>query len=975
LEEKGKLEKYSIVYNFYPVEGLGLILPTAIICQVDSDGSLGYMRAAAIAETVESYGLNIKDTYHEAMISLCLELTIPAIEAVFNKGVKRGVKPITSLFADADTKQLVQNTIDRRMSKLMTTLKENGAPICFNIERKIKAKDVPLFYYEDKAEPLLYFAKTQTGISYRLSLKLGDEHILPSKYDVQLIANQPGIVKIKNRVVWISFINANKLTPFIKSEKVFIPEKLTRTYFEKFIIDVLGKVNIEVDGFELNQVNTLKTAKIRCIYDFLKGVWVVDLSFDYDGFSFYYSDVNQRKTRLEFGHSGENDVVVYQCIRNNNAEEKYVDALQKQGFAKNDTKKFVFGKSTFDTIQQIGKTIDKLAQDFIIEPLDIDGKTITFSTSELVNEFKLGYDWFDLKGRIVIGGVEYPISAFFRNIRDKNPYFKLKDGTFYVLSAEMMAEYEHLVKFAQEDAITWRLAKQHFALIHEKDLAPATDDQNFVTEVEYKPSSKLQATLRPYQEEGVKWLIKHRVNGLGACLADDMGLGKTLQTIAVLMDTKEQTQIETTNASFARQLDLFGEMQVNDRTPLAALIILPASLVFNWQEELKKYAPSLHVLNYTGASRKKAQRTIGTFDVILTTYQTAVLDLEILKKQTFTYVILDESQQIRNKNSKVFKALHTLHTKYKISLSGTPIENSLSDLWSQMEFINPKILGSYAFFKEHFQAPIEKMRDAQAIQNLKTLVDPFILRRTKEQVAPDLPELIEKIHYSEMSAEQTKVFEREKSAVRNHLLGLDKSGGQYKIHVLASLTKLRQIANHPKLADENYTDESGKFDDITSQIQTIVRSNHKVLVFSSFKAHLQLVSKWLEGENIPYVLLTGDHSSDQRQDAVHSFQKNEGIQVFLISIKAGGTGLNLTAADYVFILDPWWNPFVERQAIARAHRIGQQNNVMVTRFISKNSIEEKILLLQESKKSLSSDIIDLAEMPDLSEDNLELLLG
>jgi len=252
LEEKGKLEKYSIVYNFYPVEGLGLILPTAIICQVDSDGSLGYMRAVAIAETLESYGIHIKDTYHEAMISLCEELTVPAIEAVFNKGVKRGAKPITSLFADTDTKQLVQNTIDRRMSKLMATLKENGAPICFNIERKIKAKDVPLFYYEDKAEPLLYFAKTQTGISYRLSLRVGTETVLPYKYDIKLIANNPGIVIIKNQVVWISHINANKLSPFYKNETVFIPEKLTKTYFEKFIIDVLGKVNIEVDGFELN---------------------------------------------------------------------------------------------------------------------------------------------------------------------------------------------------------------------------------------------------------------------------------------------------------------------------------------------------------------------------------------------------------------------------------------------------------------------------------------------------------------------------------------------------------------------------------------------------------------------------------------------------------------------------------------------------------------------------------------------------
>ncbi len=969
------MEKYGIVYNLYPVEGLGLILPTAIICQIDSDGSLGYMRAAAITETLESYGLNITGTYHEKLIALCEELTVPAIEAVFNKGVKRNIKPIVSLFADADTKQLVQNSIDKRMSKLMSVLKENQAPICYNIQRKIKAKDIQLFYAQVDAIPLLYFAKTQTGISYRLSLNFGDHHILPQKYDIKLITNHPGIIIIKNTVVWISFINSNKLTPFLKNETVFIPEKLTKTYFEKFIIDVLGKVDIEVDGFELNKVNGLTTAKIRCLYDFLKGIWVIDLAFDYHGFGFYYSENNQRKTKIDFGQSRENDIIVSQCIRDLQAEEVYVNYLKDSGFVKNDTKKFSYSKGEFDCIHQIGKVYKTLANNFIIEPLEIDGKSITYTTDKLVNEFKLGYDWFDLKGKIIINEVEYPIRSFFKNIREKNPYFKLKDGTYHVLTDEMMAEYEHLVKFAQEDAVTWRLAKQHFALIAPKDMAQETEESTFVTEVVYNPSTKLKATLRPYQEEGVKWLIRHRVNGLGACLADDMGLGKTLQTIAVLMDTKENEQQTDQSQDIVRQLDLFGEMQVNQRSPLAALIILPASLVFNWQEELKKYAPSLHVLNYTGPSRKKAQRTIGTFDIILTTYQTAVLDLEILKRQTFTYIILDESQQIRNKNSKVFKALYTLNTKYKISLSGTPIENSLSDLWSQMEFINPKILGSYPFFKEHFQAPIEKLRDPKTIQKLKTLVDPFILRRTKEQVAPDLPDLIEKIHYSEMSVEQTKVFEREKSAVRNYLLGLDKSGGQYKIHVLASLTKLRQIANHPKLSDENYSDDSGKFDDITNQIQTIVRSDHKVLIFSSFKAHLALISEWLETESIAYVTLTGDHSSDQRKDAVHEFQENEKIQVFLISIKAGGTGLNLTAADYVFILDPWWNPFVERQAIARAHRIGQKNNVMVTRFISKNSIEEKILLLQETKKMLSSDIIDLAAMPDLTDANLEMLLG
>ncbi|MBK9737490.1 MAG: DEAD/DEAH box helicase [Saprospiraceae bacterium] len=592
-------------------------------------------------------------------------------------------------------------------------------------------------------------------------------------------------------------------------------------------------------------------------------------------------------------------------------------------------------------------------------------------------QFVLEGDWFDLYGRIMIGEDSYPIKMLFENIKKNDPLFIMKDGRVFIIPEEVMARYEQLVRFSKSDHDEWKLSKQHFTLIDQSIGMPeaATHILYSDDDIVYAGSDKLKAKLRPYQIQGVKWLIKHRRNGMGACLADDMGLGKTLQTLAALLDAKENDVIHEVQNGLPVQLDLFGEQHVAGRKALCALIVLPASLIFNWREEIKKFVPSFMVLNYTGPSRKNAESTIATFDIILTTYQTAVMDIDILKAIHFNYIVLDESQQIRNKNSKIFKSLNQLQTNFKISLSGTPIENSLADLWSQMEFINPQILGSYAFFKQNYQLPIEKLRDSQAIQHLKTVVDPFILRRTKEQAAPDLPQLTEIIHYSDMAADQTKVYEKERSAARNFLLGLNQTSGEYRFHVLASLTKLRQLANHPRLAIGDYDGESGKFDDVTSQISTIVRSGHKVLVFSSFKAHLSLLAEWMKEADIPFVMLTGEVSADKRQAAVQSFQNDDSIQVFLISIKAGGTGLNLTAADYVFILDPWWNPFVEKQAVARAHRIGQKNKVIVTRFICIGSIEEKILLLQDRKKLLSDDIIDRSVLPDLNVDDLELLLS
>ncbi len=546
----------------------------------------------------------------------------------------------------------------------------------------------------------------------------------------------------------------------------------------------------------------------------------------------------------------------------------------------------------------------------------------------------------------------------------------MNDKSVFIIPLEWMNRYKKLADFGKVKDDSILINKGNYTLL--KDIVPPEElvisDKNNIT---YQPSTKLKATLRPYQEEGVKWLVKHNQNQLGACLADDMGLGKTLQTIATLVFVKEQLTPVPEETKTIR-LDLFSD-PLEFKTHLKALIVMPSSLVFNWAQEIVKFAPHLTITKYTGADRKKLAPYLETYDIILTTYTTLSKDIAALRKITFTYLITDESQQIKNKESKIFKAINDISALHKISLSGTPIENSLSDLWSQMEFINPGMLGSYPFFKEHFKNPIEKYQNEDRIKELKELIEPFILRRTKEQVAKDLPELSEQIIYTEMLSAQETAYESEKSAARNSLLGIDAISNN-KIHILNTLTKLRQLANHPMLLDSNTEYSSGKFNDVSAYLETLAKSDKKVLVFSSFVSHLKLYQEWCKSQDISFVSLTGQTNRSDREKIVNEFQQNDSIFIFFISLKAGGVGLNLTKASYVVLLDPWWNPFIEKQAIARAHRIGQKNNVMVTRFITKNTIEEKILQLQNQKKHLSDEIIDIDKIPDYIENDLVGLL-
>jgi SNF2 family DNA or RNA helicase len=426
---------------------------------------------------------------------------------------------------------------------------------------------------------------------------------------------------------------------------------------------------------------------------------------------------------------------------------------------------------------------------------------------------------------------------------------------------------------------------------------------------------------------------------------------------------RAKTSIKINNLiSISNELDLFSvDNEDVEEVQSASLIVVPTSLVHNWENEIQKFTPALKVFKYVGIQRKKVAdlaKIAKFYDVILTTYGTVRNDSKILLQTEFFYLILDESQFIKNASSKTYKAILDLRGKHRLVITGTPIENSLSDLWSQMNFLNPGIFGTQAFFKRSFITPIEKQASEQQQERLQLMIRPFVLRRKKSEVAKDLPPLVEQVLYCPMEGGQKKMYEREKSIIRNAILSsIEAEGiGKSSIIVLQGLTKLRQLANHPGLVEKDTVESSGKFDEIFRMLQNLVAEKHKVLIFSSFVKHLELIQNKIEEESWKFSKLTGQ--TTKREKVIKEFQDDTENRIFLISLKAGGVGLNLTEADYVFIIDPWWNPAAENQAINRAHRIGQNKHGFVYRFITENSIEEKIQKLKERKSSLADMFIN-----------------
>lgn len=559
-----------------------------------------------------------------------------------------------------------------------------------------------------------------------------------------------------------------------------------------------------------------------------------------------------------------------------------------------------------------------------------------------------GINWFNAVVGVRYGHQKASLKNIYKAIRNRNRYVTLDDGTLGLLPEEWIdrfSAYFNAGEISDDDTI--HIPKVNFMAVEQLYEAGMLDETTLKELAHYHQKldqlamhndknvvpAGLRGTLRPYQQQGLNWLAGLGELGFGGCLADDMGLGKSVQVLALLLYRQEKN------------------------IPGPSLLVVPTTLLFNWREEAARFAPSLNILSLYGPERPRHCRDFGQYDVVLTSYNTLLSDVAFLKEYEFDYVILDESQQIKNPETQRYKAVRLLRARNRLAVTGTPVENNTFDLYSQLSFACPGLLGSKQHFRDIYSVPIDTFNVSKRAQELQERIRPFVLRRTKDQVAPELPDKTEMVLYCTMDEDQRNIYDAYEKEFREYISATDKETLERNpMHVLKGLTKLRQICNSPRLLGrEDLTGHSSaKMTVLMEQLGTKAQQ-HKILVFSQFVSMLQLVAEALREQGIGYALLTG--STRDREAEVASFRQDAATRIFLISLKAGGTGLNLTEADYVYIVDPWWNPAAENQAIDRAHRIGQDKKVIAIRLICPGTVEEKIVRMQETKKALAQELI------------------
>ena len=596
--------------------------------------------------------------------------------------------------------------------------------------------------------------------------------------------------------------------------------------------------------------------------------------------------------------------------------------------------------------------------------IELQNKRLAFASSSEWN-VRSGVDWFELHGGLQFGGASADLPELLKAVRRGESLVALTDGTTGLIPEAWRARLDTIARLGTADGAGVRF-KASQALLLDALLAERANEQiKARRDATYRqrldelrdgekstpidPPTTFRGELRPYQREGLGWFQFLQRLRIGGCLAHDMGLGKTVQVLA-LLDARRQAP-----------------------EPKPSIVVVPKSLVFNWQQEAARFTPQLRVLAFVGASRHHLLARIRTTDVVLTTYATLLRDIDRIKDIRFDYAILDEAQAIKNDSSQSAKACRLLNADHRLAMSGTPIENHLGELWSLFEFLNPGLLGSVTTFRT-----LTDMDSAEDLEALQRALRPFILRRTKAQVLTDLPEKSEQTLLCELSPKERRNYDQLLQHYRSTLLSTVRTNGinKVQIHVLEALLRLRQAALHPALLSEDARhDSSAKFALLLEQLEDVLPQGHKALVFSQFTGLLALLREKIDARGWDYAYLDG--KTRDREAVVRSFQEDPRKQLFLISLRAGGQGLNLTAADYVFILDPWWNPAVEAQAIDRAHRIGQNRAVFAYRIIAADTIEQKIVELQSRKRELAEAIItaENAAPSALTAEDLELLLG
>ena len=680
-------------------------------------------------------------------------------------------------------------------------------------------------------------------------------------------------------------------------------------------------------------------------------------------------------------------------LRDSALEEELVSRLWAAGFKEVDSRFLLkdAGRQFRLNPRRFARAVKELVDDGW--QVEAEGKLYRSAGSFKI-DVTSGIDWFELHGGIQFGETTATLPQLLAAARAGENTVLLGDGTFGLLPEDWLKKYGLIAAFGTVDGDHLRFHRGQAGLLDAllASQPDATFDETFaVARAQLREFQGIEAAdppagftgeLRAYQREGLGWMNFLSRFGFGGCLADCMGLGKTVMALALLESRREIRASHRSGAANGNGRPTSSKRKKSSKNngaagpPPPSLLVVPKSLVFNWKQEAARFTPGLRVLDHTGMDRvKDSFDHFANHDLVITTYGTLRRDAAEFNDTEFDYVILDESQAVKNADTESAKAVRLLKGKHKLALSGTPIENHLGELWSLFDFLNPGLLGSASVFR-HLTAA--RRPDDESRTLLAKALRPFILRRTKEQVAKDLPDRLEQTIYCEMEPAQRQLYDELRQYYRATIAGLIERRGikQSKIQILEALLRLRQAACHPALIDKKRSEESSaKLEVLALQLNDLLEEGHKILVFSQFTSFLSIIRDRLDRANVLYEYLDG--KTRDRQARVERFQQDPDCKLFLISLKAGGLGLNLTAAEYVFLLDPWWNPAVEAQAIDRAHRIGQTRQVFAYRLIARGTVEEKVLQLQETKRNLADAIIsaDNSLIRNLTSQDLDLLFS
>ncbi|WP_428330455.1 DEAD/DEAH box helicase [Mucilaginibacter sp.] len=956
----------QIIYAIARHEFLSYLIEPHIV-QLNPNGEFSLTHQRLFSNTAKEF-TNYLDETDIKLVKILEEIEQGNLIKKFYKKPIRPFEFFTKIFNEQffDT---IRPKMEKRMAEALILLKnkplyqmsKEGYPA----ERKLQIADEP-------ASVLFHFRRNEEEIRYFPTIKYQGMRIEFMFKNAEIICNHPAWMLLDDTLYYFDKeIEGKKLFPFLNKRFIAIPRSSELPYFEKFVAPLIEKHHVYAEGFTINTEKYDARPVIKPIY-VEGGTSQLQLSFKYAGYIFPFGDERHISVRMEVNGD---DYTFHRIKRSVTWEKNKFDHLISLGLKaasslfKNLEVDITDEEAdhSFSVFEWINQHYDELiAQGFEIEQPDSGGqKRYVFGSSKIDLEVKENNDWFDIYAIVYFGSYRIPFIQLKNHILNRKKEFLLPSGEIAIIPEKWFSQYGNLLHFT-EGGNELKLRRHHLGLVNdlaEGEMASVTMNRKLQKLLDFEELEDIcmpqhfEGSLRHYQKAGYNWFHFLKSYHFGGCLADDMGLGKTIQTLALLQKHKEDTEAAGGKST--------------------SLVIMPTSLIYNWLNEAKKFTPQLRLMVHTGTFRYKSPEVFANYDVVITTYGISRIDIDLLKAYFFDYVILDESQNIKNPSSKSFQSVKLLKSRFKLILSGTPVENSVNDLWTQMSFINPGLLGAQQFFQNEFVTPIEKKKDEDKARKLQALIKPFVLRRTKEQVATELPPKTENLFYCQMSEEQSAVYEKVKSEYRNELLKSLEDGtfAKTQIQVLQGLIKLRQIANHPIMIDKDYEGDSGKFENVIHTLANVLDGGHKVLIFSQFVKQLNIYRTHFDTEKIPYVYLDG--STQNRGDVVKQFQEDEKTRVFLISIKAGGVGLNLTEADYVFILDPWWNPAVEQQAIDRTHRIGQTKNVFIYKFITKDSVEEKILALQQRKLSVARALITTEDsfIKSLSADDIKEILG